>query len=239
MSRGNLSRRDIGIGALGLGLAALLGPNTSDAAGPVFGELKALAADAREEAAYVLGLESYVYGFPLVLMDVTNGVLTATSKSEQYKAPFNQFLRHAHLRGSGLEGRRSDQRKLSVVRCCLRSGKRAARRILPGNQEPLFCPSADEQLDRRLRVHRHSDRQYGGGQFPDRGPELGWNAAGRRQGGLPVFHALRMDSGPDGGKQPRRLSRDQRASGQAADHTGEFLGDALYPAGQRSGESRR
>ena len=93
MSRGNLSRRDVGIGAVGLGLPALLRPNTSDAAGPVFGELKALAADAREEAAYVLGLESYVYGFPLVLMDVTNGVLTATSKSEQYKAPFNQFLR--------------------------------------------------------------------------------------------------------------------------------------------------
>lgn len=88
-----LSRRDVGIGALGLGLATLLKPSVSAAAGPVLGELKSLGADAREEAAYLLGMESYVYGFPLVMMDATNAVLTATSKSEEYKAPINQFLR--------------------------------------------------------------------------------------------------------------------------------------------------
>lgn len=57
------------------------------------GELKDLRGDAKEEIAYLLGMECYVYGFPLVLMDVTNGVVTATSKSEEYKAPFNQFGR--------------------------------------------------------------------------------------------------------------------------------------------------
>ncbi len=35
----------------------------------------------REGAAYLLGEEEYVYGFPLVMMDVTRQVLTATSKS--------------------------------------------------------------------------------------------------------------------------------------------------------------
>jgi hypothetical protein len=29
--------------------------------------------------------------FPLVMMDVTNGVITASSKSAEYKAPINQF----------------------------------------------------------------------------------------------------------------------------------------------------
>jgi len=41
----------------------------------------------------VYGVEWYVYGFPLVMMDVTNGVLTATSKSGEYKAPTNQLFR--------------------------------------------------------------------------------------------------------------------------------------------------
>jgi hypothetical protein len=90
---GNLSRRDVGFGALAFGAAALLKPSVSTAAGPILGELKALSSDTREEAAYLLGLESYVYGFPLVLMDVTNAVLTATSKSGEYKAPINQFMR--------------------------------------------------------------------------------------------------------------------------------------------------
>lgn len=47
----------------------------------------------KEEAAYVYGMEEYVYGFPLVLMDVTKDVVTATAKTEEYKAPMNQFGR--------------------------------------------------------------------------------------------------------------------------------------------------
>jgi len=38
-------------------------------------------------------LESYIYGFPLVLMDVTRAVTTATPTSGEYKAPLNQFAR--------------------------------------------------------------------------------------------------------------------------------------------------
>jgi hypothetical protein len=88
-----LRRRDIGFALFGFGLATLVKPSVSQAAGPVIGELKSLAADAREEAAYLLGLESYVYGLPLVLMDLTNAVLTATEKSGEYKAPINQLMR--------------------------------------------------------------------------------------------------------------------------------------------------
>ena len=38
-------------------------------------------------------MEAYIYGFPLVMMDVTKAVLTATPKSDEYKAPINQFGR--------------------------------------------------------------------------------------------------------------------------------------------------
>jgi len=98
----SLRRRDLGLGALALGAAATL-PQPSVAESRAeklgqflkgeLGELKDLKDDVKEEVAYLLGMECYVYGFPLVMMDVTNGVLTATSKSGEYKAPINQFGR--------------------------------------------------------------------------------------------------------------------------------------------------
>jgi hypothetical protein len=47
----------------------------------------------KEEVAYVAGMEEYVYGYPLVMMDVTREVLTATSNSGEFAAPINQFAR--------------------------------------------------------------------------------------------------------------------------------------------------
>jgi hypothetical protein len=38
-------------------------------------------------------MEGYAYGFPLVIMDVTRGLVTATGTSGEYKAPLNQFGR--------------------------------------------------------------------------------------------------------------------------------------------------
>jgi hypothetical protein len=48
---------------------------------------------AKEAVAYVVGMEEYVYGYPLVMMDVTREVLTAASTSGEYSAPINQFAR--------------------------------------------------------------------------------------------------------------------------------------------------
>ena len=46
-----------------------------------------------EEEAYVRGIEAYLYGFPLVLMDVTNGTITKVPKAGEYHAPINQLMR--------------------------------------------------------------------------------------------------------------------------------------------------
>jgi hypothetical protein len=52
----------------------------------------------REELAYVFGLLSNVYGYPLVIKDVTRQVLTAapTPNSEGTAAPINQFAKMPH-----------------------------------------------------------------------------------------------------------------------------------------------
>jgi len=48
---------------------------------------------AQEGVAYLVGMQEYVYGFPLVMMDVTREVMTASAESGEYKAPINQFAR--------------------------------------------------------------------------------------------------------------------------------------------------
>ena len=47
----------------------------------------------KEEAAYVVGMEEYVYGFPLVLAEITRHVETAVPKAGELAAPINQFSR--------------------------------------------------------------------------------------------------------------------------------------------------
>ena len=44
----------------------------------------------KEEVAYVVGIEEYVYGFPLVMSDVTRQVLTAVPTAGELSAPINQ-----------------------------------------------------------------------------------------------------------------------------------------------------
>src|SRR5215471_6298005 len=95
-----LRRRDFVLGVLASGATVVLSPRMSAAQGVgerveeyLRGELKDLKEDVREEVAKLLGMEAYVYGFPLVIMDLTRQVTTATPTSGEYAAPINQFGR--------------------------------------------------------------------------------------------------------------------------------------------------
>ena len=44
-----------------------------------------------KEEALALGVEAYLFGYPLVLMDITRGVMTATPHVTERNAPVNQF----------------------------------------------------------------------------------------------------------------------------------------------------
>lgn len=48
---------------------------------------------AKEEVAYVIGMEEYAYGYPLVMSDLTRQVLTAVPNAGDTSAPINQFAR--------------------------------------------------------------------------------------------------------------------------------------------------
>lgn len=95
-----MRRRDLGYAGLALGAAASLKPAKAAAQGPILTGLEDIGrgledieGDAIAELAYFVGQECYVFGFPLVLMDATNRILTATTKAGDYTAPYNQLLR--------------------------------------------------------------------------------------------------------------------------------------------------
>ncbi|MGO7728070.1 DUF1254 domain-containing protein [Rhizobium johnstonii] len=97
-----IRRRDLELAALALAATALLAPRRGIAANmlerswdELTGELKDLPDDAREAAAYFLGMESYVFGYPLVMMDVTRDVLTAAPapNADGTAAPINQLAK--------------------------------------------------------------------------------------------------------------------------------------------------
>ena len=48
-----------------------------------------------ERQALDLGIEAYIYGYPLVLMDITRAVMTNASKPAAVAAPLNQFCHMA------------------------------------------------------------------------------------------------------------------------------------------------
>jgi hypothetical protein len=48
-----------------------------------------------KEEARTISEEAYIFGYPLVLMDITRNVMTAVAKPEESKAPVNQFV---HMR---------------------------------------------------------------------------------------------------------------------------------------------
>jgi hypothetical protein len=100
-----LRRQVFGWAALAMVAAALLMPTQDEVQGPlerfkeeITGELKDLKEDVREEVASIVRMEASVYGYPLVMMDVTREVLTAAPapNAEGTAAPINQLAKMPH-----------------------------------------------------------------------------------------------------------------------------------------------
>jgi hypothetical protein len=95
-----LTRRTALLSAAAVSLSAFARPALAEGNEGLISKLRSfvgdaaeLPADMREEFAYLMGMEAYAYGFPLVMMEVTRQVTVAAANSGGYSAPLNQLGR--------------------------------------------------------------------------------------------------------------------------------------------------
>ena len=204
-----LRRRDFGLGTLALGAAALLALRSSVAQNilerswdEITGDLKDLPDDVREVAAYFFGMESYVFGYPLVMMDVTRDVLTAApAPNADGTAPINQLAKMPTYVSPDFK---------NVVRISLNSLWTTGFLDLehepivlfgPRHQRSLLCLFDHEYVDRCLWFGRQADDGDSARQFSDCRPKLEGDGAGGFQGHVPLINAICMGSWPNAGQR--------------------------------------
>ena len=78
------------LGCLGAIALATACASTSEHEGPA--KTVSAAEQAREQEAFELGVEAYIYGYPLVTMDMTRRVMTNTARPLANHAPMGQFF---------------------------------------------------------------------------------------------------------------------------------------------------
>ena len=65
---------------------------------------------AKEQEAFDLGVEAYIYGYPLVTMEMTRRVMTNVAEPEGNHAPMGQFARLREYPDAVVQGRHGPQR---------------------------------------------------------------------------------------------------------------------------------
>ena len=87
-----ISRRGAIVGGLVLGLATVGSTAMrADWDGPLFSAI-----EGGEE--FVIATDAYIYGYPLVTMEMTRRVLTNVAKPEGTRAPMGQLISYASIR---------------------------------------------------------------------------------------------------------------------------------------------
>ena len=115
----------------------------------------------REEQAYKASVEAYVYGYPLVLMDVTKRVMTNVPSPIQMAAPVNQFAHVPELPRPRNQGRGEPQRRhplLGRLARCLEGARRPPR---PQHERALLPDADARRLDQRLRLAGETNDRHG------------------------------------------------------------------------------
>ena len=157
-----------------------------------------------EGEAYIRGMESWVYGYPLVMMDVTRDVLTAAPapNDEGTAAPINQLAKMPHYVEPRLQERRADQPELAVDHGLGRPRAGADRALGPGHQGPVLRLLDDEHVDGRVRLRGQAHDWDGTGGLPHRRAEVARHGAGGHQADLPFADAVRVAARTDAGERP-------------------------------------
>ena len=127
----------------------------------------ATAAAITEEEAHAIGVDAYLYFYPLVTMDITRRQLTNMEPSKtslggpmNYFANIQEFPAADNARGGTAELRHALFQRLA------RPDQGAGHRVCPRYWRPLLSAADARHVDRRVRVAGLAHDGEGRGQFP-------------------------------------------------------------------------
>ena len=148
-----------------------------------------------KEAAEI-GVEAYIYGYPLVTMEMTRRVMTNVEKVEGHTGTDGAVASGTNLSRRQVPGRYGSQRRYALhdrMDGCREGtvGADSARRPRP------LLPDADARwLDRRFPSSRQTDHRHWAAEIRHHRSWLEGNASGRRDG-IQVAHRHRVAAGTD------------------------------------------
>ena len=135
-----------------------------------------------EKEARDLGVEAYIYGYPLITMEMTRRVVTNVAAPEGAHAPMGQLANLRAVPERRVQGRHRAERRHALLVGVPRRHEGAIRPVAAGRGGPLL-PDADAlRLDRRVPGAGQAHDRHQGPDLRDHRPRLEGDAAGRRQG---------------------------------------------------------
>ena len=135
-----------------------------------------------EADAMAIATEAYIYGYPLVTMEMTRRVMTNVAKPEGTHGPMGQFVKMRDVSDGGLQGCHGPQRRHALHRGLGRCLQGALGPQHPRHEGPLFPVPHAVRLDRRVPGPRQAHHRHQGPDLCHHGSGLDGYAAGGRHG---------------------------------------------------------
>ena len=184
----------------------------------------------KEGRPWYYGIQTYLYGFPLIMMDLTKDQGTAVPTAGEITAPINQF---------SVMTKYPDATFRAVVRTGLDTlfacawadlDKEPLVLSVPDTKRALLRDRVIRHVEQRLHVDRQAHHRHRRGELPDRRARLAGHGAGQCQTGLRVADAVRVGQRPDAGRRAEGLCGSEHAPEAVQADAALRLGPAVYPA---------
>ena len=118
--------------------------------------------------AWLYGTEAYIYGFPLIMMDLTKDAGTAVIHTWRDHSSCQSVFRHDALPGCFFPRCCQNWPRHAVCRCVGGSRQRATRALGAGHQRTLLRHRAVRYVEQRFYIVRQAQHGHRRGKFLDR-----------------------------------------------------------------------
>ena len=126
-----------------------------------------------EEEAHAIGVDAYVYFYPLVTMDITRKQFTNIEPGKEFgKGPMNMFVNVPEYPPANFKGVVRSEFRHAVLDRLARPDEGAGGHFGAGHRRALLSPADARHVDGRVCLAGLADHRHAGGQLPGHAARL-------------------------------------------------------------------